>query len=439
MKLRTWILIALLPSIWGCGDDDSPAGPGPDDDDPIPTAAGDPDGSATAATIGAEGGELASSDGLFTISIPAGALAADTEIGIQPITNMAWGGRGKGYRLTPDGLSFGAVVSVTFSLGEDLLAGSDPSLADIAVQRDDGVWGVLKNRTLDTTAQTITCTTGHFSDYSLIEGIQIRPPAAVVDVNQHVALSVLYCGRETIEGDPDLASLLISCDAEAVPLGTFENWSVNGAVGGNGTVGTVSPTSGLQVGYTAPAQIPTPNVVAVSVQTTFQGNSALLASTIRISGLEQWEGTFISYDSSGDHAEGTVTWAQTGTFGTIKFFAPTGSVLYTLGASDCAFVSLFPNTGLIADTDGVLLVDYATDPPTYSGGVGIGWQAEHCYQCPKHPVQCGTIGLGGAWASKGEVSGDGTRIEGIIVDENLDPVSSFNFVKGSPPLPEPAR
>ena len=436
MKLRSWFVMILLSSILGCGDDDSTTGPEPDDD-PVPTTPGDPDGVATSATIGAAGGELASSDGLFTIVIPAGALTADTEIGIQPITNTAWGGRGKAYRLTPDGITFGALVSVVFSLEDDLLAGSDASLADIAVQRDDGVWGVLKNRQLDTSAGTITCTTGHFSDYSLIEGVQIRPPAAVVDVNQSVGLTVIYCGRQTIEGDPDLISLLISCDAEEVPLGSFENWSVNGAVGGNGTIGTVSPTSGLQVGYTAPAQVPTPNTVAVSVQTTFEGNNALLVSNIKISGEEQWEGTFTSYSGS-DAAQATITWVQTGTFGTMKMFAPTGSMHYTIGPSDCAFVSLFPNTGIFSQTDGALLVDYATDPPTFSGGMGTAWEADHCYQCPKHPVQCGTISVGGGWGAEGEVEDKGTRIAGIILDKDTkDPVLIFNFVKGMPPPPRP--
>ena len=41
------------------------------------------------ATIGAAGGTLASSDGRLSIRIPAGALAADTAVGIQPITATA--------------------------------------------------------------------------------------------------------------------------------------------------------------------------------------------------------------------------------------------------------------------------------------------------------------------------------------------------------------
>ena len=97
-----------------------------------------------------------------------------------------------------------------------------------------------------------------------------------------------------------------------------------------------------------------------------------------------------------------------------------------------------PNTGIFSQTDGALLVDYATDPPTFSGGMGTSWEAEHCYQCPKHPVQCGTISVGGGWGAEGEVEDKGTRIAGIILDDvTLDPVLIFNFVKGTPPPPRP--
>jgi hypothetical protein len=74
--------------------------------DPVPTAVGTPDGAPTTETIGAAGGSIASSDGALTMNIPAGALASDTDITIQPVTNTAWGGIGTGYQFTPDGLTF---------------------------------------------------------------------------------------------------------------------------------------------------------------------------------------------------------------------------------------------------------------------------------------------------------------------------------------------
>jgi hypothetical protein len=56
--------------------------------------------------IGAAVGVVTSADGLATVTIPSGALAGDTHIGIQPDTNTAAGGRGVAYRLTPDGQRF---------------------------------------------------------------------------------------------------------------------------------------------------------------------------------------------------------------------------------------------------------------------------------------------------------------------------------------------
>jgi hypothetical protein len=48
---------------------------------------GTPNGAAVTKTIGAAGGELASSDGRLTVQVPAGALSAETSLSIQPVTS----------------------------------------------------------------------------------------------------------------------------------------------------------------------------------------------------------------------------------------------------------------------------------------------------------------------------------------------------------------
>lgn len=348
-------------------------GGGPPNTSPVPTAPGVPAGVAAMGDIGAGGGALASADGLFRLDVPPGALATTTSITIQPITNTAWGGVGRAYRLTPDGLTFNAPVSVVFSLEDSLLAGTDTSFVHVAVQRDDGVWGVLAVRDVDMGAGTITCRTSHFSDYSLVHGTQIRPAAALVNVNQSIALHVQFCSQEVIqgegEGEEDLVALINTCDDELAPLGTFANWSVNGAIGGNSVVGTVGPTDGHRVTYTAPDEEPTPNQVAVSVRTHYYGSEALLVCNITIVGTERWTGSTTSYQG-GDIVEATVTWVEVGTFKTLKFFEPTGSVEYTIDPSNCDFVSLDPDTWPIGETDGTLLIDYGQDPPTFVGAPG---------------------------------------------------------------------
>src|SRR6186713_1890683 len=185
----SWLLVALF--LVSCGGGDDGAGPGDggnNNTDPTPTTPGTPIGTATTQPIGPAGGTVTSADGLFSITIPAGALpagpagssGAETDITIQPITNTAWGGVGSGYRLLPDGLTFSAPVEINFSLEDSLLAGSDTLFVDGARQDDEGVWGVLKHRRVDWEARKLICTTSHFSDYTVIEAIRLRPGSATV-------------------------------------------------------------------------------------------------------------------------------------------------------------------------------------------------------------------------------------------------------------------
>ncbi|HEX5132710.1 MAG TPA: hypothetical protein VFX92_09510 [Candidatus Krumholzibacteria bacterium] len=432
-------LAAVLMSLFlvSCGGDSTTdpgdGGGGPKTTKPVPTAAGTPDGAPVTQTIGAGGGSMTSSDGFMQLDVPAGALGADTDITIQPITNTAWGGTGKGYRLTPAGLTFTAPVALTFQLDDAALAGTNANFMDVAVQRDDGVWGILKHRTLDENAGTLTCTTPHFSDYSLIDGVQIRPGAAVVDEGQSIYLEVQFCARETIDdGEDVLAALVTTCDNELAPLGTFRNWSVNGAVGGNATVGRVSPTSGLRIGYTAPAVAPNPNVVAVSVETTYDGMDALLVANITITGVEEWTGNSSLLSDDGEKFEATITWTQWQSYGTLKIFRPSGSVTYTLAPDpDCTLLSYTPNTAIISPDDGTLYIDYGTDPPTFFGAGATSWEVEHCFQCLTDPSDCVTGTTGAGWfGNEGELAENGTSIEAIIEDGSRTYV--FHFIKSTP-------
>src|SRR5262249_45565389 len=131
----SWLLLALL--FIACGGD-SGTTPGGDNNNTPPTPqttpVGAPDGNPTSQTIGAAGGSVMSEDSVLTLTIPAGALASDTLITIQPITNNAVGGLGKGYRLTPQGLHFTTPVSLAFKVAPENLEGSDPEFLDVAVQ-----------------------------------------------------------------------------------------------------------------------------------------------------------------------------------------------------------------------------------------------------------------------------------------------------------------
>src|SRR5687768_430852 len=90
----------------GCSSDEPAGPPGTNGNGGTPTAVGIAMGAPSELTIGAAGGRLASSDGKLTLVIPPGALASDTRITIQPISNNAPLGLGTAYRFTPDGGQF---------------------------------------------------------------------------------------------------------------------------------------------------------------------------------------------------------------------------------------------------------------------------------------------------------------------------------------------
>jgi hypothetical protein len=407
MSLRRFLLVLPLLLAAGCGDDDSPTAPGTQSGNAVPTDRGSPTGTPVSGTVGAAGGTLATADGRFTLLVPPGALSSDTGITIQPITNTAWGGVGDGYRLSPDGLTFALPVGLEFALTAEDLDGSAPVFADVALQDAQGYWYILKDRTYDAATSTLTVSTPHFSDYSLIEGVQIRPGRATVPTGGHVGLTIKYCGVETYTGpDADLVALVATCSDDLAPLGTFTNWSVNAVPGGTASYGTVTPGAADHVAtYAAPAVEPQPNPVAVSVLATYLNRSELLVSNITVKD-EEWVGTS-TVDYEVFLMTTTVTWRLVGTDGTRKSFIPVGSVVVS-PLEEC--ITFEPGSGPIADQDGVLVVDYATDPPTFEGVGETSWNGQICSTCPEG---CYPFLIGGAWFyASGSVSADSTTISG---------------------------
>src|SRR5262245_59600406 len=65
-------------------------------------------------TVGPSGGQVATSDGVLTVNVPAGALAGDTNITIIEIASPAAGAVGKTYEIGPSGTQFSAPVTLTF-------------------------------------------------------------------------------------------------------------------------------------------------------------------------------------------------------------------------------------------------------------------------------------------------------------------------------------
>ncbi len=219
--------------------------------------AGMPIGPATTAVVGPAGGMLDSADGMLRVTIGAGALLQDTTIGIEPITNTAPGGLGTAYRLTPDGTTFEVPVELAFVVEDADLAGSVEDAFTIGFQDHEGLWWAAPEadvvRELD--AGSIAVSTTHFSDWSRLSGLQLRPPEHTLREGETIGLTVVDC--EMQGGDEEnLPSLLALCsiDAELPPLpGLVQEWAVDGIPGGSEGVGTIAPGSRPdQAIYTAP-------------------------------------------------------------------------------------------------------------------------------------------------------------------------------------------
>ncbi len=247
---------------------------------------GTPTGDSTEVTIGPDGGKL--SAGALTVSIPAGALERETLVSATPISSTAPGARGQAFRLEPEGTTFAEPVTVTFTYGDDDLAGTSAEALLVAFQHGSGVWAIPVDVTVDGAGQQVSVETTHFSDWSMVAGAQLRPPSATVKTNGTLELKARLCYGKAPEFDPELGSLRLGygCDPDedlAPVLPTVRSWSVNGVKGGDGAHGTVAGKFDTGT-FTAPGSKPSPATVAVSAAIDFgSGGTALLVSNVTIS------------------------------------------------------------------------------------------------------------------------------------------------------------
>jgi hypothetical protein len=285
--------VAAFPLVaTACGGDRA-AGPGKHTP-PQTTAVGTSTGPAASQTIGPTGGSLTSGDGQLRVTIPAGALAAATNVTIEPITALAPWALGPAYRLGPVGLEFATPVSIAFHYDESQLVGTTPLLLWIVSQDSTGAWPYASAVVLDTTAKVLTAQSTHFSDWSIIEGMQLRPPSAEVDPGAHVALKLQYCHGGALGYDCDEPvpgpTTPDDDDLPAMPTGMAgpdaTSWAVNGVAGGSATYGFVDG-SVHGADYVAPSDAPDDqNPVAVSLRVLdFHGHPVTtVVSNIKVRG-----------------------------------------------------------------------------------------------------------------------------------------------------------
>ena len=248
------------------------------------TAVGAPKGSPTTKSIGPAGGTVATEDGRFSVTVPPGALGADTPIAIQPTENTAPEGLGASYHLTPDGQVFQQPVELSLVYTDDEVDGSAPEALGLAFQDDKGMWEWQPGVTVDPVAHRLRVATTHFSAWAGIPGLQLRPRKASVKLNKQVTLFPTVCTRPA--GTVVFAGECVTAPHSAGVPGTLiaGSWAVNGAPRGTTAFGLVEGNSGSGV-YTAPSKKPAKPIVAVSAQAvSASGKTVLLVSTVTVIG-----------------------------------------------------------------------------------------------------------------------------------------------------------
>lgn len=381
----TWmLLLAACGGGGGGGGGGAPTATPPAVPTPVATAVGTPIGTAGSATLGAVGGTLSSPDGRVTLNVPAGALAADTVIGIQPITNHAHGGRGNAYRFTPDGQTFQTPVTLTFTYTDADLEGTVDQAMGAAYQSADGLWHWLKNPVLNSGSKTVTVSTAHFTDYADVAGFNLRPGAATVKVGGTVGLYVKFCYPASVDDSAELAPLVVglecydpSAQGTLAPLSGVSQWTVAGA-------GSVSGDQ-FSATYTAPATKPAPNaaVVTARIDNTKFGTLYLLSNITIVDKVTKYTGD-LAFNESTVFSDG----ARFDFYGTARVtFAPTpADPGYFL--PDVATASVTVDSYSSSDSiETCTLVGTAVGPsyPTIGGGLAVRKEPMPGYPFPFTP------------------------------------------------------
>lgn len=269
IKNRTNCICTLLLAITflaaACSKADKP-GPNPNPVPEIPTDAektpvGTPIGQAEQKMIGTNGGTFTTADGRISLEFPAGALNAETNITIQPVTNNCPGGSGNVLRITPHNVNFNKPVKLSFSYSDTDYISSMPAAMTIAYQDSEGYWRAAENMVKDTANKKVWVTTKHFSDWALFKSVELVPYSAMVEPGGQVQLGVIKLA------DFKNDSLIPVPDPLKKRKGIVKEWNLAGA----GTL-VKNAADGDAATYTAPNAIPDINPVAVSAVLNISGN-----------------------------------------------------------------------------------------------------------------------------------------------------------------------
>lgn len=226
--------------------------------EPINTAKGTAKAGLVTKNIGAAGGELVSADGNIRIIVPANAVQANTQFGIQPISNTLYeeDASKPAYRLLPEGKQFSQPIKIVFKYDEDNLENTAEDFLAIAWQKDDGTWK-LEPTVLNKQTKTLTVESNHFSDWTETGGFELRGGNKDLRRNEQATIQVITAT------DDDLLANLHVTDEDLKSITSLGKWKLRGV----GKLQTISDR-GFETGavYTAPATVTGIEKVEVSME-----------------------------------------------------------------------------------------------------------------------------------------------------------------------------
>jgi len=235
------------------------SGTGFDTIPPAVTPVGTAVGNIITKTIGASGGSITSDDGRVQLTIPPGALSANTNISIQAVTNTCPAGIGLAYDLLPNGTKFSTPASLTFNYADSDVDGTDPLLIYTAFQDSIGQWEIVdSDKEVDTTAKTVSFDISHFTIFTPLPGVKLTTRPTELHASDEANADVrLWVSSKKIH------TLLVP--ARPFKSSQVSDWAVNGTLGGNNDDGIIiADAPAGQATYTAPKSIDANRYVTIS-------------------------------------------------------------------------------------------------------------------------------------------------------------------------------
>ncbi|TLV01489.1 hypothetical protein [Dyadobacter luticola] len=235
-----------------------------------PTPVGQPVGDPFSKTIGPAGGSISSPDGRLKFTFPAGAIAKETTIKVQPVENHAPGGVGLGYAVTPTNIPLEKDAVVAWKYEDADMDGSAPEALGMAYQDEKGVWQGRADVKIDKEKHTVEVPVSKLAPWAFYEQFYLEIDKDVLAPGEHASIKAIYqTGRkENLPGD--LAYPLLK--SEVIQASRVIRWTLNGQTDGTGgnnysNVGQIIEDNAYaKATYDAPPKEPDNNPIAIGIE-----------------------------------------------------------------------------------------------------------------------------------------------------------------------------